>query len=68
MSGAISEMRVDYGSGYRVYYVQTGDTIILLVFGGTKDTQQGDIEEAARLWERIKNDVERFSREFGGNV
>ncbi len=68
ISGAISEIRVDYGPGYRVYYVRLGNVWVILVGGGTKDKQQNDIETAVSLWEKTKDDVERFSREFGGTT
>ena len=50
----VSEMRIDYGPGYRVYYKDTGREIILLLCGGDKRTQGNDIAEAkkiARLYE-----------------
>jgi len=50
----ISEMRIDYGPGYRVYYKDTGREIIFLLCGGDKRTQHEDIAEAkqiARLYE-----------------
>jgi putative addiction module killer protein len=46
----VSELRIHYGPGYRVYFVQY-DAIILLV-GGTKDTQDRDIEKALTLAKR----------------
>ena len=45
----ISEMRIDYGPGYRVYYKDTGEEIIILLCGGDKRTQQADIAEAKRI-------------------
>ena len=45
----ISEMRIDYGPGYRVYYKDTGQEIIILLCGGDKRTQQADIAEAKRI-------------------
>ena len=51
----ISEMRIDYGPGYRVYYKETGKEIIILLCGGDKRTQHADIAEAkriARLYEK----------------
>lgn len=45
----VSEMRIDYGPGYRVYYVQRGIRYILLLAGGDKDSQAQDIEHAKRL-------------------
>ena len=45
----ISELRIDYGPGYRVYFVQRGNRIILLLCGGDKRTQERDIKAAKRL-------------------
>ncbi|WP_121258883.1 type II toxin-antitoxin system RelE/ParE family toxin [Nocardioides ferulae] len=45
----ISELRLTYGPGYRVYYLQDGDTLILLLVGGDKSTQQNDISKAHEL-------------------
>ena len=44
--GEISELRIDYGPGYRVYYKDTGKEIIILLCGGDKSTQQADIARA----------------------
>jgi putative addiction module killer protein len=43
------ELRLTYGPGYRVYYLQDGDTLILLLCGGDKSTQQADIDRAHQL-------------------
>jgi len=45
----ISEMRIDYGPGYRVYYKEFRKRIIILLCGGDKRRQQADIEEAKRI-------------------
>lgn len=45
----ISEMRIDWGPGYRVYYVHRGDTIVVLLVGGDKRTQDRDIRTAKEL-------------------
>lgn len=45
----ISEMRINYGPGYRVYYVQRGKQYVLLLAGGDKSTQAKDITKAKRL-------------------
>lgn len=44
------EARVDWGPGYRVYYAQAGQHLILLLVGGDKRKQQADIENAHRYW------------------
>lgn len=45
----VSELRINYGPGYRVYYVQRGTRYVLLLAGGDKTTQDKDIKEAKRL-------------------
>jgi putative addiction module killer protein len=45
----VSELRIDYGSGYRVYYTMRGRTMIILLAGGDKRTQAADIKTALRL-------------------
>jgi putative addiction module killer protein len=39
----VSEMRIDYGPGYRVYFVRRGDSLVILLAGGDKRTQERDI-------------------------
>ncbi len=45
----VSELRINYGSGYRVYYKQQGQTIIVLLAGGDKRAQAKDIKIALQL-------------------
>ncbi len=45
----ISELRIDYGPGYRVYYKQFGEFLVILLAGGDKQTQTKDIKTALRL-------------------
>lgn len=45
----VSELRIDYGPGYRVYFVQRGAALVVLLAGGDKVTQQRDIGEAKAL-------------------
>ena len=47
----VLEMRIDYGPGYRVYYLHRGAQIVVLLCGGDKRTQQQDIERAQMLAE-----------------
>jgi len=49
VGGGISEMRVDYGAGYRVYYMQRGELLIVILAGGDKSTQDVDIETAKAI-------------------
>lgn len=49
VGGGIVEMKIDFGPGYRVYYIQRGELLILLLCGGDKSTQANDIERAKAL-------------------
>jgi len=51
----IDEIRIHFGSGYRVYYKKEGNQLILLLNGGNKSTQERDIKKAKKIWEAIKN-------------
>lgn len=46
---AISELRIDYGPGYRVYYLQLGDKLVLLLIDGDKSSRAMDIARAKQL-------------------
>ena len=50
----ISELRIDYGPGYRVYFKDTGKEIIVLLCGGDKRTQSKDIEQAKELLQNLE--------------
>ena len=55
LQDGVSELRIDVGPGYRVYYAQVGDKVILLTHGGDKRTQASDIAKAIKLfknWEK----------------
>ena len=45
----VSELRIDYGSGYRVYYKKHGQEVVILLAGGDKRTQTSDIKTALHL-------------------
>lgn len=49
LTHGVSELKIDFGPGYRVYYLQRGTRLILLLAGGDKSTQQDDIETAIEL-------------------
>lgn len=49
----ISEMRIDFGPGYRVYYAREGRVVYLLLNGGDKSTQKTDIKRAKAMWAMI---------------
>ncbi|HXI73439.1 MAG TPA: type II toxin-antitoxin system RelE/ParE family toxin [Verrucomicrobiae bacterium] len=50
----VSELRVDYGSGYRVYFGQKGRTLVVLLCGGDKRSQDRDIRLARQFWQEFK--------------
>ncbi|MCA9899398.1 MAG: type II toxin-antitoxin system RelE/ParE family toxin [Anaerolineales bacterium] len=50
----ISEMRIHYGPGYRVYFTQKGRLVILLLVGGDKSSQQRDIQRAKTLAKQLE--------------
>ncbi|MEI2784572.1 MAG: type II toxin-antitoxin system RelE/ParE family toxin [Candidatus Nanopelagicales bacterium] len=56
VGAGVSEMRIPYGPGYRVYYLQHGRHLILLLCGGDKSTQAADIETAHELAETWKKE------------
>jgi putative addiction module killer protein len=49
VGGGVSELRIDYGPGYRVYFIRRGSTVAVLLAGGTKRSQAADIKAARGL-------------------
>ncbi len=52
----ISELRITIGPGYRVYYTQKGDEIIILLIAGDKSTQSDDIKKANKILKELDNE------------
>ena len=46
----VSELRIDYGPGYRVYFGRKGNTVVILLCGGDKGSQKADIKSAKQFW------------------
>lgn len=55
VGGGVHELRIDYGPGYRVYFVQRGSVVIVLLCGGDKRTQSRDIARARELAGRLED-------------
>jgi putative addiction module killer protein len=54
LGSGVKELRIDFGPGYRIYFGQDGDVIILLLCGGTKKFQTKDIRRAKEYWQDYK--------------
>lgn len=53
VGSGISELRVNYAKGYRIYFKEIGEKIIVLLIGGDKSTQQKDIEKAKEILRKL---------------
>ena len=60
----VSELRLHFQAGLRIYFGQAGKTIVVLLGGGDKSTQAKDIEKAQALWRQYKDEIERYQRNF----
>ena len=49
LTEGVAELKIDFGPGYRVYYAQRGETLLLLLVGGNKSSQQVDVAKALEL-------------------
>lgn len=55
LAGGVSEMKIDFGPGYRVYFTRRGEEIIILLCGGAKKDQQADIAAAMAMAKELEN-------------
>jgi putative addiction module killer protein len=51
----VKELRMFFGSGYRVYFAENGDELVILLCGGDKGSQDTDIEQAKTYWKEFQN-------------
>lgn len=54
VGSGVLEYRIDFGPGYRIYFGKDGETLVILLGGGTKRRQQRDIEDALGCWSAYK--------------
>ena len=54
VGNGISELKVNYAKGYRIYFREKGQRIIILLIGGDKSSQQDDINKAKEIWRKLK--------------
>lgn len=55
VGGTVSELRIDYGPGYRVYFTRRGQMVVILLCGGDKRTQSRDIRKAMEIAEKLED-------------
>lgn len=51
----VGELRIDYGPGYRIYFVKRGNTVVILLCGGDKSTQRRDIKQAIEMAKELES-------------
>ena len=56
LGGGVSELKIDHGPGYRIYYAMSGTTVVLLLIGGDKSTQKRDIATAKNYWREYQGE------------
>lgn len=55
LSGGVCELKIDHGPGYRVYYVQRGEVLVVLLIGGDKHSQRSDIDAAIAMARQLED-------------
>ncbi len=50
----VMELKIDFGPGYRVYYAEEGNTLVILLCGGDKSSQNQDIKKAHKYWDEYR--------------
>lgn len=58
VGAGVFELRFFFGAGYRIYFGEDGDVVVVLLTGGDKGSQSKDIEKAKQYWEDYKNDAQ----------
>ena len=61
----VYELRLHFGSGYRVYFGRVGSTVIVLIGGGDKSRQKKDIAQAKAIWRQYKDEAQKYARKLG---
>ena len=67
VGSGVSERRIDFGPGYRVYFGKDGDKLIILLGGGTKSRQNNDIKKAQERWADYKEQKKQRKKDNGTN-
>ena len=71
VGSGVSELRLDFGPGYRVYFGRDGEHLVILLGGGSKKRQQADIEAAHVLWaeykRRKREEIDGFDARLSGD-
>lgn len=61
----VYELRLHFGAGYRVYFTHVGNTVIVLIGGGDKSTQNKDIDQAKAIWRKYQHEAQKYARKLG---
>ncbi|NJN37866.1 MAG: type II toxin-antitoxin system RelE/ParE family toxin [Acaryochloridaceae cyanobacterium CSU_3_4] len=64
IGSGVFEFRIHYGPGFRIYFADVQETLVILLAGGDKRTQKKDIKQAIALWETYQNEIDRYIRDF----